>query len=695
MQALLDARYPLIGSTRSGPWRGTVLHGARNKQQTLKMIRLMGEYNPSLEQLMSQSGASNRTAVETRKKVRGFCKAWQKSMVFDEPVEIDELMLRGKKSKGRKNQAVLVIAGKDGKQCIYLPIKDQKSETILPLIQKHVAPGCRIYTDGWVGYKRLKSLGYDHRPKKEARLPMVHAAIASWRSFLGKDKRPEVDLAGKCAHASLLYSHRHIGKGRADALLDACMEPGRPRRDSGSHVIRLSINPSRVEQNMLYRRLHHQDLFMQLLQRAATRQLDDLHRSRAWRNGTPKERKDLWSKIEFSQYDLESKATEILQKNPDIANYVDRATANGLVMEVYSSFNKAMWSGAKLPQFRRRDTWHGSNQRQGLRVVAGYLVHTTAKLRDDRALHIPLSWHSIGKKRQSYYEERMSCLRRVGLKREWVRGKPRWFVLLTFECLPYREEGYLKSLAKDGVVGLDANKGGIGVAAPKKAQTIELSELAKDFTDKANRLRSERDKIKARNPDWENSKRYWRAHQRFTRASRNARLARDQAWLQVARSLRQAGKTVITEKDHIRGWRQNKNKKDTIAQSVAPARLKQLIKTEFQATSGEYIEVTAKLVKATATCPECGKVQGKDTSQRVHDCNCGCKMDRDTAAAINLARYQLQKKQSYPIRSRGVLSWDANASGSTGGQLVVSTIIDTSVAKRSHTEKLDFNKFRE
>jgi transposase len=152
---------------------------------------------------------------------------------------------------------------------------------------------------------------------------------------------------------------------------------------------------------------------------------------------------------------------------------------------------------------------------------------------------------------------------------------------------------------------------------------------------------------------------------------------------------------VITEKDHIRGWRQNKNKKDTIAQSVAPARLKQLIKTEFQATSGEYIEVTAKLVKATATCPECGKVQGKDTSQRVHDCNCGCKMDRDTAAAINLARYQLQKKQSYPIRSRGVLSWDANASGSTGGQLVVSTIIDTSVAKRSHTEKLDFNKFRE
>ena len=657
---------------------------------------MLGEYNPSLEQLISQSGASNRTVVETRKKVRRFCKAWQNSMVFDEPVEIDELMLRGKKGKGRNNQAVLVIASKDGKQCTYLPLKDQTAATILLLIKKHVATGCKIYTDGWVGYKHLSSLGYDHKPKNKAKLPMAHAAISSWRGFLGKDRRPEVDLAGKCAHASLLYSNRHLGNARADALLDTCMQPGRPRRDSGTHVVRLSLDPSRTEQDMLYRRLHHQDLFVHLLQREAMRELHDLSRSKAWRDGDLKAKKAIWSKVAFSQYELESKATDILQSNPDIADYVDRATANGLVMEVYSTFNKAMWSSANLPSFRKRDAWHGTNQRQGLRVVDGYLVHSTAKLRDDRKLHIPLSWHSIGTKRQSYYEERMSCLRRVGLKREWVRGRPRWFVLLTFECLPYREEGYLKSVAKKGVVGLDANKGGIGVATEAGAKTIDLSELAKGLTGKANRLRSEREKIKNRNPDWMSSKRYWKAHNRFIRASRNARLARDQAWRQVARNLRQAGQTLVTEKDHIKSWKQKKDVKDTIAQSVAPARLKQLIKTEFQATGGEYLEVTAKLVKATATCPECGKVQGKDTSQRIHDCPCGCKMDRDTAAAINLARYQLRKKQSCPIRNRGVLQFeDANASGSAGGQLVVSTIIDTSAAKRSHTEKLDFNKFRE
>ena len=35
-------------------------------------------------------------------------------------------------------------------------------------------------------------------------------------------------------------------------------------------------------------------------------------------------------------------------------------------------------------------------------------------------------------------------------------------------------------------------------------------------------------------------------------------------------------------------------------------------------------------------CPECGATAKKDLSERVHDCPCGCRMDRDTAASLNI-----------------------------------------------------------
>jgi putative transposase len=41
------------------------------------------------------------------------------------------------------------------------------------------------------------------------------------------------------------------------------------------------------------------------------------------------------------------------------------------------------------------------------------------------------------------------------------------------------------------------------------------------------------------------------------------------------------------------------------------------------------------------TCPECGATAKKDLSERVHACPCGCRIDRDSAAAlIVLARGQ-------------------------------------------------------
>ena len=38
----------------------------------------------------------------------------------------------------------------------------RNSETLIPLIQKHVRPGTRIYSDSWAAYMHLNTLGYQH-----------------------------------------------------------------------------------------------------------------------------------------------------------------------------------------------------------------------------------------------------------------------------------------------------------------------------------------------------------------------------------------------------------------------------------------------------------------------------------------------------------------------------------------------------
>lgn len=46
----------------------------------------------------------------------------------------------------------------------------------------------------------------------------------------------------------------------------------------------------------------------------------------------------------------------------------------------------------------------------------------------------------------------------------------------------------------------------------------------------------------------------------------------------------------------------------------------------------ELIEVDPR--HTSQTCPECGQVEAKALSQRIHQCDCGCRLDRDHAAAL-------------------------------------------------------------
>jgi transposase-like protein len=90
------------------------------------------------------------------------------TLVFSGDVEIDESMYghKHKYHKGNPNGGYHIwicgLVEGDTKRIILYPVQDRNATTLLPLIKKHVAPGSRIFSDGWQAYKTLNDEGFQH-----------------------------------------------------------------------------------------------------------------------------------------------------------------------------------------------------------------------------------------------------------------------------------------------------------------------------------------------------------------------------------------------------------------------------------------------------------------------------------------------------------------------------------------------------
>jgi len=99
---------------------------------------------------------------------------------------------------------------------------------------------------------------------------------------------------------------------------------------------------------------------------------------------------------------------------------------------------------------------------------------------------------------------------------------------------------------------------------------------------------------------------------------------------QVAVQLVRAYGFIAVENLNIKGLAQG-----MLARSVHDAGWAEFI--SFLKYKAESAGTRVEEVNAAGTsqqCPECGAVAKKELGDRVHDCSCGCRMDRDTAAAL-------------------------------------------------------------
>ena len=119
-------------------------------------------------------GCRNTTGVQWGTSVRKICseviwnKIYKNPMILCGEIQIDESLFgrkvkyhKGNATKGMRVWIFGMIEVNSNKLIIY-PVKDRTKETLIPLIERHVAKGSTIYSDSWASYMTLNEIGYRH-----------------------------------------------------------------------------------------------------------------------------------------------------------------------------------------------------------------------------------------------------------------------------------------------------------------------------------------------------------------------------------------------------------------------------------------------------------------------------------------------------------------------------------------------------
>ena len=86
-------------------------------------------------------------------------------------VEVDETYVGGEEpgvsGRGAETKSIVVIAaevrGRGMGRIRLRSVADVSAASLVPFVKEAVAPGSVVRTDGWMGYKPLKTKGYQHR----------------------------------------------------------------------------------------------------------------------------------------------------------------------------------------------------------------------------------------------------------------------------------------------------------------------------------------------------------------------------------------------------------------------------------------------------------------------------------------------------------------------------------------------------
>jgi hypothetical protein len=319
-------------------------------------------------------------------------------------------------------------------------------------------------------------------------------------------------------------------------------------------------------------------------------------------------------------------------------------------LDVHVQVKNWMLGHTRRPGYRpSADTsviW-GNDNRGSLFMKGDQIVFSCATKRKSLRLALAREWREGTRKWGLHLQDKRVV--RVGIKREQIRGRDRYFALVCIEGAPYRNPQYLARV-RAGTVGLDvgpsllavvgedesyklnraprellAQRKLAGVRERRRQRAIDRSRRAMNPEAYDAQGRS----IRGKRPD-KKSRRQERLEARSRQRARTAQVNRQADAVQVARAVMGLGTTVVAESNSYRSWQASHYGKRM--GFTAPGALMSRIRREAELAGGRAIEIKTSALCAPSQYCLCGAKEKKPLGQRTHACPaCGLGLDPDPA----------------------------------------------------------------
>jgi len=459
---------------------------------------------------------------------------------------------------------------------------------------------------------------------------------------------------------------------RRDALTPG-KRPSRTRsKDDLTHVVKVPLRVTQRDALLIDQRLHLVGMLRNSTLRSLLDAADRLHASDAWQKartiGDPKERGRVMRDLRYEAglyKDGSNRIAHAHWKAGPYTDLLDSWSALAIGAEVWTSVERWLCAQAGRPRYARasdRETVWGNGIKNGLRVVDECLVWQSDRIRRApkgtrlarKRLQIPLDYSALSRPRREHLR---GCeLRRVGIRRETIRGQVRYTALLCVAGAPYRNAEYLTSTtaSRDGVVGLDMGVSQLGVATLQHAELVPLCDPALlEERKTAAQLERRRQRAldrsrRANNPDafaldgqsirgvrqTRKSRRGRQLEATLANTKRRAAEKRKQDRAKIAHAIRSKGGILAIEAADYRHWHRCELRWAKRLGLTSPGLMHEKLRWEARVTQGELREIDPWTNASSQRCL-CGARVKKQLSQREHHCpECGLHAHRDLLPAF-------------------------------------------------------------
>jgi transposase len=369
------------------------------------------------------------------------------------------------------------------------------------------------------------------------------------------------------------------------------------------------------------------------------RQSKDFNKARSLKPSN-RERKVLFKRprerYEFSDYAIQAESTRI--RHSWIGEHIDANTGQKLATRAFNAAQKVLFGQAKRVRFKGKnqmDSVEGKTNKSGIRwkgdTVEWNGLHLKALITSNDSVIL----HGLNSK-----------VKYVRLVRRKVSGKNRYYAQLVCQGKPFIKP---KNTLGQGDVGIDIGPSTIAVVTNSDSKLKQFaSELEFDAT-KIRRLQRKMDRSRrAANPGnynpngtvkkgkkkWNSSRSYLKTRNSKANLERKLAAHRKSLHGKLVNNILKSGDTFKLEKLSYKAFQK------LFGKSVgkrAPGMFVSHLRSKAERVGGRVVEIPTYKTKLSQTC-QCGRVEKKKLSERVHKCQCGIQMQRDLYSAF-LARH--------------------------------------------------------